>query len=854
MKKIIRLIAIIAMITLPIKAIAFPDEEVAVIDFGLTSSPLCFVMIGDEQAAVTDGINLKLINMAQYALESTQPPTPQDDEDAENDDDNGTDTPGIINSIVYDSTHSRIWGAQDDGDVIYFDLNNISELPRVITVAEGKSLGPIAIDSNHNYIAIGNSSEKKIHMMNTSSQAVESITVTIAEEESITFTGATYANGHFFFSTSVGEIAYIEDAGTVASTIDVGDVALGKIGKYPNENYLYVIDTTNNGVAKIDTSSLTVTKSATDIQLSENAELTSVVITEVTNPSATYAYVAGALGVSVINAGNDVVLDMNSESSTDYEPIPTTATPFLMAASSSTDGYVYSANSVATVSVFTANPWITIQSLIYSGGGSVLTIGESATITFQSDLDGTYEIKSNGDVNASGTAIVDTSGSSTGSATSGTDIEFTFNYDDNSSAFEEGENNLFVFLTDADDNRGRKAAALTVDTPPPALNLISTGFGDERVYLTFGKLDVADIAHYYIYCDTDPTAVTTKSSASGQVTQPESDDNITTAIDGLINGETYYLAAEAIDNAGNVGVRTYAFSDGERVYARPEFTLGPLSFMGETGCNITNNNKFKTEPTFLIIFACLFILLIKLLKKHPSAFLKKNGFYKKNRFNASGKLFLICIIAFAATTFLSSRAQAQFFEKKETPQMWEFGIKTGFWLPQSSVMRSFVGRCCNIITRVQGGFLYQKRYGIEAGAGFYTRAGRAIGMLSGQPSQDHFRLFLVPFELNAVWRADYFSWRYLIPYVKFGGDATYYHESVRKRSIQGMKYGLHGVGGVQFNIGEFGDLRFDMDSDYGINDLFLTLEAQYSWINNFGSKTGADLSGWLFSMGFLFLF
>jgi len=44
-----------------------------------------------------------------------------------------------------------------------------------------------------------------------------------------------------------------------------------------------------------------------------------------------------------------------------------------------------------------------------------------------------------------------------------------------------------------------------------------------------------------------------------------------------------------------------------------------------------------------------------------------------------------------------------------------------------------------------------------------------------------------------------------------------------------------------------------LDDDFGINDLFVTLEAQYQFINSFGS-TGLDLSGPVFSIGFLFEF
>lgn len=190
---------------------------------------------------------------------------------------------------------------------------------------------------------------------------------------------------------------------------------------------------------------------------------------------------------------------------------------------------------------------------------------------------------------------------------------------------------------------------------------------------------------------------------------------------------------------------------------------------------------------------------------------------------------------------------------KPTPQMWSLEVKTGFWLPQNSVLKSFFTNCCNLISGFEGGLLLHKRYGIMQSLTFLYKSADAVGVTSGTSSQDRFNFILIPMTTSFVWRADYFSWRYLVPFARAGIDYVFYREGDRGGSTKGVKFGIDGGGGVALNIGELGDVSGMMDSDFGINDAFMTFEARYQWINNFGGK-GLDLSGGLYSVGFLFEF
>jgi hypothetical protein len=192
--------------------------------------------------------------------------------------------------------------------------------------------------------------------------------------------------------------------------------------------------------------------------------------------------------------------------------------------------------------------------------------------------------------------------------------------------------------------------------------------------------------------------------------------------------------------------------------------------------------------------------------------------------------------------------------KEPTPQWWSFEAKTGFWMPKNQNVKHFFGDCCNLITRLQGGLLVHGRYGAEAGVGFFIKDGTAVGTLTGEDSRDSFNFLIIPIETNFVWRIDYWTWDYVLPYIKAGLDYWFFRENLQGDVTKGIKYGAHGVLGMQINLKAIDpDGIKSLDDDFGINDLFVTLEAQYQFINSFGS-TGLDLSGPVFSIGFLFEF
>ncbi len=869
------LILFLVLFLFPISLLAFPDQERTgssgsnpPFDFSFTDDITGKVLIDDERLAVTYGENLKLVDMASYEVEADQPPALSVDDD----------TDGRLRGLAYASQQNVLYATQNDGDVLHFDLANITATPVSIEIVDGNELGPIVVDDTGRYAYIADNTDLAIHVLELANFSVtETINVSLSSSETFTFLSAVYVpeTAETYFTTDKGAVFYISSSSSTAIQITADatlSANLGSIAVTDDGSAIYLTNESDNTVVKIDTSSHTISD---EIDISPNMAPTGIVITLVNNPegggtSASYAYVAGSRkGLTVFNTVDDTILDLGTDDDKENEPMPLSATPKQLLASSQNDGYIYPITAGLKLVVVTANPWIEIVSLTYSGGGSSMGQGESVTITFQADEDGTAEVRVGGSVDADGTLLVDDTGAMSWPVTADTDLALTFNYDDNSSAFEEGNNDFFIFVTNADSNRGRLATTAKVDTPPPNVGINSTGFGDQKIYINFDRLTEADIDHYNIYTDTDPAAVLTKTAVSAEVEQTASGSTLEGAVSGLSNATIYYIAMEAVDEGGNISPsRTNTFSDGSTAYAIPQATAGPVELSGETGnCSlleVSGHNRaiscFLIVMTFLLLASLRKVLLCRTTKQSSKyskldchALRAGNDKPNKNSVSSVAKKIFLIFFVLGVISFIPITSQAQAIGEEPIPQWWSFEIKSGFWMPKSTSVNHFFKNCCNLITRVQGGFLYKGRYGVECGVGFLFKNGTAVGQVDGAKSRDRFSFFLLPLELNLAWRLDYWTWDYIVPYIKLGFDGVYFRENLEQDITSGWKMGFHSVVGWQINLKVFGDSITQFEDDIGLDDVFLTMEAQYQYIDNFGGS-GLDLSGPVYSAGLLFEF
>src|SRR5262249_40666449 len=156
---------------------------------------------------------------------------------------------------------------------------------------------------------------------------------------------------------------------------------------------------------------------------------------------------------------------------------------------------VYADDSNAAISVITENPFVSISATSL-GGGSLSTNG-TFNITFQSDETGNFRVVVGGDSSGNGTEVANANGTVDTALTDVITPDITFD----ASTFAEGTNRVFIFVTDSSGFVGRDAVDIDVNTPPPGIEVVSTDFGDQKIFVTFKRLTASDIDHYNLYID-----------------------------------------------------------------------------------------------------------------------------------------------------------------------------------------------------------------------------------------------------------------------------------------------------------------------------------------------------------------
>lgn len=686
--------------------------------------------ISDDNASlyVTSGESFKIVDLGTYALASSQPFAISGD----------TNLTGTIKGIGYFASLKKVYAVQEGGHVLAFDLAAITAKPTKTTVASGKSFSLAAADPDASTLYIMNTTDGQILRYAVGSVQATPIDVKSAISGSFTVNALLFvrnvsgSNGVLYASTNVGRVLAIPSTATTPTVITVdsgGTHDLKGMAALPNSTAVYVVDATDKTVRKIDTSSNSVTA---NISVSANSDVNQIVVADVTNPTATYGFVMGSKGVSVFNTSDNDVFDLGS-TSTEDEPLAVSGTGPVVA---STDGYLYL--SFGKIAVVSDNPWVTISKVAYSKSNNTMASGETVTLTFEADETGTYAVRSGGTVAGTGTVLKDTAGATSGNvATANTAQTVTIPYDSNSSAFAEGTNTVYLFVTDSAGNVGRRATTVTVDTPPPAPTIQSVSFGTSKLYVNLQRLDVADIATYRVYADTNADTVKTTTTVAGTVSQPAAGNEPTVEVTGLTNQSLYYIAADVVDTNGNASAgRTSTFASGAVASGTPEATFGPAGFAGERGCTLIVPSTTEERPG----------------SRLPSTV------------------------------------------------GWTFEMKGGIWLPTGRAIKQFFGLCCNFSGMMEGGYLLNGRYGFEVGAGGFYDKGSARGVVSGTVSQDPFNLFLVPVTGDLTFRGRFRSRQAVVPFVRAGPDMVFFRENDNGTVIKGIKWGAHGSGGAQFSL------------------------------------------------------
>ncbi len=814
---------------LPLSLHAFPNEEKASLDL-LSSAATSFIRQDDQYLLLSFGSEIFRVDTETWSLSDDQVPALIDNSDS-----GGDDLTGSISGLAIRG--STLFAAQTDGDLLTIDLDAITEAPTTVSVVDG-ALGAIVADpdsaDDQLYIADETNNTIRVYDISeeTSTSAVslmDSLNAVVSPR-ALVFVPFTSVADKIFVTTDRGLVFAFNEGGGVATriTLSASSDTLPAAAATPDGDFLLVVDSTDSTVHVIDIASDEevdmdpLTLGTNPIELTLNDALAGISVMEVSNPSDIYAFVSGSSGISVmdlnipISGVSDATLDLNSDGDEDA-PLSTASSPSLLVSSSTEQAILYAMNGDATLSVISENPFVTIGST--SLAGASFSSGDSFTITFQSDETGAYRVLVGGGLDEDGTEVA------SGTVTTADADVTTDAIDYDSTLFDEGDNRIFIFVTDADDNVGHDAIDITVDTPPPAVEILSTNFGNQKVYLTLTRLTETDMDHYNVYAGTTAIEVAAAVTPVGTLDQTASGTRIQATVSGLTNGVTYFLGVEGVDAAGNIGVRTLTLPDGTAAFATPQETVGLAGAMGEAGCAL-NSNSSRSGRDILVLIAG-FVLLFAMRLKPRSA--------------VRGVFILILIL-------FSFSAQA----KEKTSQWSSLEFKGGIWMPMNTTTRNFLGTV-SPMGQMDFGFLYHSRYGVEAGAGYVSAGGNAVGVISGAVSGDTFSFRIIPISNSFTFRADFKEDQLLVPYVKAGPDYVIFRENVGGVVTKGVKYGLHAALGLQILLDGIEDLSETMEEDIGVNDVYFVLEGRYGWINNF-SGSGMDLSHVTVSGGFLFEF
>lgn len=143
------------------------------------------------------------------------------------------------------------------------------------------------------------------------------------------------------------------------------------------------------------------------------------------------------------------------------------------------------------------------------------------------------------------------------------------------------------------------------------------------------------------------------------------------------------------------------------------------------------------------------------------------------------------------------------------------------------------------------------KLGVVAGAGFFTSSGKGRfvqGKNAGQEAREAYTFYGIPLNLGVSYRFEYVDRQWIAPYIMGGGSLYMLAES--RDDGTPMKYvGVwagYGAAGGLINISAINsDTAFALDNEYGIANLWLSIEYRYVK----AARVDLDVSASIISFG-----
>jgi hypothetical protein len=510
--------------------------------------------------------------------------------------------------------------------------------------------------------------------------------------------------------------------------------------------------------------------------------------------------------------------------------------------------YLFGGGIGGNLHIGTARPWVYPAVLSVSPASPVeVTDGETVTVTFTADTTGDFEIRRGGDRFGDGGARV-----ASGSTTEDVEqvVEIVVDLD-----WEEGDNKLYVIVTDPITNyTGHAAAVVTVDNPPrpPELTRANLPFGDKELYLRFDGIPDADLSYYEIYMTETPwDAADWQDYVSGG---PEFEGSagiqrkdfpiVVTAAGGeavdktlkpLENYVTYYVGVRAVDEGGLVGPMSNVISENPR----PTFTAADLA-NEKGGGPCSTSGRTAGWMTLLVGLAA----------------------FGRRRTRATLSAVALLAMALGASPAHAQDSERKGLEKDLTPTYGNFELRYGgINLDDREINRVYKDNPTNIL-QMEFGPQFFRVIELDVGFGFFQELAYTIDS-NGTQSGDRTMLTWFPFVFDGTLRAQFLDEQLLVPFVRGGFDFILWNEKWdtggdSKSVLRGNKFGNHTGFGVNLLLDAFAKERASLlEVTSGINDSYLVFEWRTQnvdqrdrpWAPAPTKVKGFDFSGSLFTIG-----
>jgi hypothetical protein len=516
------------------------------------------------------------------------------------------------------------------------------------------------------------------------------------------------------------------------------------------------------------------------------------------------------------------------------------------------DGYVFGAGG-SGVAVLTANPWVVgLESTVTSG-----TAGTVVPLSFGCDADVRWELVVGGDRSGYGGTVVDS-----GQAEVGEVVEVTTTID---GGWDEGDNLVFVRVTDSAGRDGYDAVHVSVDNPPSTVDFsdADVSFADGGLTVTIPGVDDADVDHYLVYITTTPFVPEDFATGGPAYEGPDAGVvsplevyegvapgvDVGVSIDGLTNGETYYLAVRVVDAGGAVG----AMSD--VAVGMPEMTFSSVELSGEEGGTMGCST---TGGAFGLIATLAAAALVRRHRIWPVAGLLASGaaYAGDGPQRDDSKSYGSFELRYGALQFDDHLADGTSCADLSTP--------TG-----TCALRAVYGTGgANVLTVGFGGDLLamlqgdpDKRYRptsvlqADVQLGFLQKLAYTTSA-TGESSGERTMITTWPLGAGLKVRAHIWDEQIFVPYLRAGADVVPWSEkwdnaSGGKDVLRGTKYGANLAVGGQILLDGLARSRASLlEAQTGVNDTYLTVEYRRNdtcvpW--KCGATAGQDAEGLAFS-------